>query len=286
MNLIEIKNSFVSEFESLFETKEELLSQFWMISEVVFSVSRLQFAMNPNFTPDGSKVEKFNLFCNKLKAKEPIQYILGNAYFYGESFVVNENVLIPRPETEELVEWILDDVGNYKNKILDIATGSGCIAISIKNNGEENHVEALDISEKALNVAQQNNVLVNDEVVFRKANALNLKKDNYFGDRVWDIIVSNPPYVKENEKEEMRQNVLNFEPHLALFVENNDPLLFYREIMKYAKTNLIAGGKLYFEINQYLKQEMEELALSLGFESFEVRKDFKGNYRMMCLINN
>ena len=281
MNLKYIKDKFESEFEDFFSSKEELISQFWMLSEVAFELTRIEFALNPNFTPDAFRIDTFDEYCVRLKKNEPIQYITGNAYFFGENFIVDENVLIPRPETEELVQWILDDIKAGKTNILDIATGSGCIAISIKNEQKSANVEALDISEKALEVSSKNNLLVDEMVKFHKADALQLGEDSYFKTKKWDVIVSNPPYVKENEKPEIKQNVLDFEPHLALFVEDNDPLIFYREIMKYASTTLVDGGKLYLEINQYLKKEMEELAKDLGFSKVEFRKDFRGNWRMM-----
>ena len=286
MNLKYIKDKFESEFEDFFSSKEELISQFWMLSESTFELTRIEFALNPNFSPDTFRIDTFNEYCVRLKSNEPIQYITGNAYFFGENFIVDENVLIPRPETEELVQWILDDNKKENTNILDIATGSGCIAISIKKEQSSANVEALDISEKALEISLKNNSLVNNTVKFQKADALNLISDKYFNSKKWDVIVSNPPYVKENEKPEIKQNVLDFEPHLALFVEDNDPLIFYREIIKYASTTLVDGGKLYFEINQYLKTEMEALALELGFSEIEFRKDFRGNWRMMRLVKS
>jgi|LGOV01.1.fsa_nt_gb release factor glutamine methyltransferase len=283
MKIQDIKNEFLSRFENTSTSKEELLSQFWMLSEAIFEVGRLEIALNPIFSPDSDKIEIFNTYCQRLKNNEPIQYILGHAYFYGENYIVDENVLIPRPETEELVEWILQDYNNKKINLLDIATGSGCIAISIKKDKSQSNIEAIDISEKALEIARKNNELVDNKVHFHKADALNLHADKNFNDKKWDVIISNPPYVKELEKQEMKQNVLDYEPHLALFVDDNDPLIFYREIMKYASTTLVNDGNLYFEINQNLKSEMEELALSLGFKNIEFRKDFRGNNRMMKL---
>ena len=283
MKIQDIKNEFLSRFENTSTSKEELLSQFWMLSEAIFEVGRLEIALNPIFSPDSDKIEIFNTYCQRLKNNEPIQYILGHAYFYGENYIVDENVLIPRPETEELVEWILQDYNNKKINLLDIATGSGCIAISIKKDKSQSNIEAIDISEKALEIARKNNELVDNKVHFHKADALNLHADKNFNDKKWDVIISNPPYVKELEKQEMKQNVLDYEPHLALFVDDNDPLIFYREIMEYASTTLVNDGNLYFEINQNLKSEMEELALSLGFKNIEFRKDFRGNNRMMKL---
>lgn len=286
MNLKELKDIFESEFQSFYQNRDELLSQFWMLSEDVFDISRLEFALNPNFSPDNQKIEKFNEYCKRIMSNEPIQHIIGYEYFYGEKFKVSKDVLIPRPETEELIEWIIKDNHINKTNILDIATGSGCIAITLQNELNNANVEAIDISVKALIIAKENNSISNNKVKFHKADALKINNNNHFKSVKWDVIVSNPPYVKENEKPEIKSNVLDFEPHLALFVENNDPLVFYREIMKYASTTLSKNGYLYFEINQYLKNEMEELALNLGFTNIDFKKDFRGNWRMMRIVKN
>jgi release factor glutamine methyltransferase len=281
MNLKEIRIKFEETFKKFFNSKDELTSQFWILSEEVFEVSRLQFALNPNFTPDNFRIETFNLYCDRLKKNEPIQYIIGSTYFYGEKFKLNNNVLIPRPETEELVGWVIEDFNNKEIQLLDIATGSGCIAITLQNELKKSKVEAIDISDEALYIANKNNSLVNNKVLFQKADALNLDKNESFNNKEWDIIISNPPYVKHNEKPEIKANVLEFEPHLALFVDDSDPLIFYRKIMEYALSNLTKRGCLYFEINQYLKNEMEHLASDLGFINIEFRKDFRDNWRMM-----
>ena len=283
MKLKSIKNKFESDFKNFFTSKDELLSQFWMLSEAVFEVSRLEFALNPVLVLDKEKVEKFEELAARLKNNEPIQYVIGYEYFYGEKFIVDESVLIPRPETEELIEWILDDFPNKNVRVLDIATGSGCIAISLKNNFQDSEVCALDISEKAINIAKQNNRIVNDAVLIVNADALKLGSNPFFAEKVFDVIVSNPPYVKESEKSEMKSIVMDFEPHLALFVDDDDPLIFYREIMKYSKSHLKKDGILYFEINQNLSKEMRELATDLGFNNIELKEDFRGNFRMMKL---
>lgn len=283
MKLKSIKNKFESDFKNFFTSKDELFSQFWMLSEAVFEVSRLEFALNPVLVLDKEKVEKFEELAARLKNNEPIQYVIGYEYFYGEKFIVDESVLIPRPETEELIEWILDDFPNKNVRVLDIATGSGCIAISLKNNFQDSEVCALDISEKAINIAKQNNRIVNDAVLIVNADALKLGSNPFFAEKVFDVIVSNPPYVKESEKSEMKSNVMDFEPHLALFVDDDDPLIFYREIMMYSKSHLKKDGILYFEINQNLSKEMRELATDLGFNNIELKEDFRGNFRMMKL---
>ncbi|MCK5824939.1 MAG: peptide chain release factor N(5)-glutamine methyltransferase [Ichthyobacteriaceae bacterium] len=283
MNLKEIKLQFETDLSELFEDKNELLSIFWMLSEEYFNITRLNFALDQSLSPNNNELLKFNSASVRLKNNEPIQYIIEKAYFNGLEFKVNSDVLIPRPETEELVEWITENKLSKPLDILDIATGSGCIAISTYNNFNNTNVEAIDISEGALIVAKYNNKLCNNKVKFHKADALNLKNNSYFNNKKWDIIVSNPPYVRNLEKTEIKQNVLKYEPGLALFVEDKNPLIFYKEIMLYAKQNLKPKGKLYFEINQYLPEEMKQLATEIGFNNFELKKDFKGNYRMMML---
>ena len=201
-------------------------------------------------------------------------------------FEVNKNVLIPRPETEELVEWIIerrklsfgsaqDDSG--KIKILDIGTGSGCIAISLAKNIPNASVFAIDVSEKALVTAQKNAQSNEENINFIHKNIL--ETDDL--DAQFDIIVSNPPYVRELEKVEIKKNVLDNEPHLALFVEDNDALVFYRKITELAQKNLAPNGQLFFEINQYLGKEMVELLEKMNFKSVELRKDIYGNDRMI-----
>ena len=197
-------------------------------------------------------------------------------------FEVNENTLIPRPETEELVEWIVDEQKTkdkrQKVSILDIGTGSGCIPITIKKEIPNALVSAIDVSEKALEMARKNAIDNEVEVNFILQNILESESliEKY------DIIVSNPPYVRNLEKQEIKKNVLDYEPHLALFVEDTDALLFYRKIAQLALSGLAPNGKLFFEINQYLGKETIELLENLGFKNIELRKDFVGNDRMIC----
>lgn len=210
----------------------------------------------------------------------PIQYLLGKTSFYGLDFEVNENVLIPRPETEELVDWILESqkskAESRKLKILDIGTGSGCIAVSLAKNLSDAKVFAIDVSEKALATAKKNAEINAVEITFISQNILETQD---LGQK-FDIIVSNPPYVRHLEKEEIKKNVLDNEPHLALFVEDNDALIFYRKIAELAQKNLSSSGQLYFEINQYLGKEMIELLETMNFKNVELRKDIYGNDRM------
>ena len=217
----------------------------------------------------------------ELKKEIPIQYLLGKTHFYGLEFEVNENVLIPRPETEELVEWIINENlkadRTKKIKILDIGTGSGCIAISLAKNIPNAEVYAIDVSKKAIETAKRNALYNKVEVNFILQNILETEvlKCNF------DIIVSNPPYVRNLEKEEIKKNVLDYEPHLALFVEDNDALIFYRKIAELAKKNLLENGQLYFEINQYLGKETKDLLENMDFKNIELRKDIYDNDRMI-----
>ncbi|MFC0514958.1 peptide chain release factor N(5)-glutamine methyltransferase [Mucilaginibacter angelicae] len=219
----------------------------------------------------------------ELKTGKPIQYILGTTEFYGLPFKVNPYVLIPRPETEELVEWVISGerlkAKGERFSLLDIGTGSGCIAISLKKNLADAEVSAMDISEGALQTAKENALLNEVEVNFIEADILNMEPSN--GSTKYDIIVSNPPYVTLNDKKQMHSNVTDFEPHTALFVPEYDPLIFYRAIADYALNNLIANGLLYFEINENLGKETVELLYDKGFKNIELRKDMSGRDRMV-----
>lgn len=223
--------------------------------------------------------EKQNIISivKRLQNGEPIQYILGITEFYGLDFKVSSSVLIPRPETEELVEWILLDTKQLNPHILDIGTGSGCIAIALANKMRYATVDAWDISSDALEVAQQNAIANSVSVKFSRVDVL--ARQNF--DKKFDIIVSNPPYIKESEKELMSKNVLDFEPHQALFVSNHDALIFYSRIADIAMQQLNKNGLLYFEINQARGQEVVQLLQEKSFINVELKKDISGNYRMI-----
>lgn len=202
-------------------------------------------------------------------------------------FKVNENTLIPRPETEELVDWVITSFDKQKEetqfKILDIGTGSGCISISLAKNLPETNVFALDVSKEALQTAKQNAEMNGVEVVFIHDDILNT---NFSPLAVFDVIVSNPPYVRNLEKVEIKSNVLDNEPHIALFVDNENPLQFYKAICEFAQNNLKDEGVLYFEINEYLGQEMIQLLKEFGFKSIELKKDLFGKDRMIKGMKN
>jgi release factor glutamine methyltransferase len=215
----------------------------------------------------------------RLKIHEPIQYILGKTEFFGLPFEVNSSVLVPRSETEELVEWIIESVEPGKKlRILDIGTGSGCIAIVLAKHLPGSSVSGWDVSPEALLIAEKNASRNEVSVFFEQKDVLQVSAEKM---EQFDIIVSNPPYVRDSEKELMKENVLNHEPHLALFVEDHDPLLFYRKITWLAAKRLAAGGLLFFEINRDMGKETLKLLAEKGFRGMELRKDLSGNYRML-----
>lgn len=283
MNIITLKTCFFNELKGIQEDSE-IESFFFILTEYLHHLKRIDVSLNPDFEVSEMDLEKWNVIISELKTEKPIQYITGEAWFYGYRFEVNENTLIPRPETEELVEWIIVESKNLKIQqsnnlnILDIGTGSGCIPISLKKEIPTAEVFTMDVSEKALKMARKNAVDNEVEVNFILQNILETESliEKY------DIIVSNPPYVRNLEKQEIKKNVLAYEPHLALFVEDTNALLFYRKIAELALTSLAPNGKLFFEINQYLGKETVELLENLGFKNIELRKDFVGNDRMIC----
>jgi len=243
-------------------------------------VSRLDLAMDINL-----EVENQSLILEaleKLKAQKPIQYILGETEFFGLNFKVNDSTLIPRPETEELVSWVLKMKGKSENiNVLDIGTGSGCIAISIAKHLEKANVHALDVSEKALEVAEQNAKNNGVAVNFINKDILEISNKRLENQNQFDIIVSNPPYVRHLEKTMMHANVLDNEPHLALFVDDANPLIFYKAITEFAVKNLKSGGALFFEINEYLGPEMIRLLESNNFKNIQLKQDFFKKDRMI-----
>ncbi|WOK06483.1 peptide chain release factor N(5)-glutamine methyltransferase [Imperialibacter roseus] len=214
----------------------------------------------------------------RLKNEEPVQHVVGYGWFYGRKFFVNKDVLIPRPETEELVHWIINSQKKpTKISLLDIGTGSGCIPISIKLEMPTFQCEGWDVSEPALAVARKNAGRLGAEVHFKQVNILEATIDK----GAFDIIVSNPPYVRVSEKPLMSKNVLAFDPSLALFVGDNDPLIFYKRIATLAKTGLKKEGWLYFEINEAFGPEIKDLLDSLGYSQIELRQDINGKDRMV-----
>jgi release factor glutamine methyltransferase len=280
MKIKDYRSEFIHELTPLYD-KMEAESFFYMILEKKRQMKKIDLALNRDAVFSKREIELWNEIRNKLKQFIPIQYILGKAHFFGLEFEVNEDTLIPRPETEELVDWIFSGHTNSANiKILDIGTGSGCIAIALAKNLPHASVSAIDVSEKALDVARRNAQNNNVDISFIQKNILEIADLN----EQFDIIVSNPPYVRHLEKSEIKQNVLDNEPHLALFVEDDDALIFYRKIADLAQKNLSKNGLLYFEINQYLGNETVDLLQKLPFSAIELRKDIYENDRMIKAI--
>lgn len=277
MYLKDIKSIFRKDLKALYP-ETEIDGFFYMLMEQYLGLERFTLALEPELTLSKTEEQPFFEALSQLRSGKPIQYILGKVHFMDSDFLVNEDVLIPRPETEELVAWILSDCSHEETpKILDVGTGSGCIAISLAKALPNAKVTALDISAEALGVAKEN-ARINGAHL--KLVQLDILKDVPL-EGTFDIIVSNPPYVRELEKSGMHKNVRDFEPDLALFVSDERPLMFYERIIDMAKTKLKPGGALYFEINQYLSAETQGLLQEQNFLEIELRKDFSGKDRML-----
>lgn len=257
--------------------QEEAKAIAYVLLEDIFGVKRHEVSLYPDkeIMPD----ERFGVMMEELLSHRPLQYVLGYTWFCDMKFNTREGVLIPRPETEELVEWIAAETNKPHPKILDIGTGSGAIAISLAKRIKGASVSALDVSTNALDIAIENAALNNTKVNFFLCDIL---KD--FPEGVFDIIVSNPPYVTGSEKAAMRANVLEHEPHVALFVPDEDPLKFYRRIASYAVEHLVSGGKLYFEINENYGGETAGMLRDKGFTGIRIKKDIFDKDRMICAI--
>lgn len=279
MKIREYRNKFLEQLTALYG-RAEAESFFYLTLEDFRGWKRTDLALNPDALFSDDELAQWEFVVAQLKKEIPVQYILGSAHFFGMQFKVNENVLIPRPETEELVAWILSDMqtsGLANQRILDIGTGSGCIAVSLAKNSKEAEVSAIDISDAALELATTNAAANDVRVKFSRKDILAT------GDlgQTYDIIVSNPPYVRNSEKSGIKKNVLDNEPHLALFVNDDDALIFYRKIAALAKKDLSENGRLFFEINQYLAKETMDMLETSGFSHLELRKDIYGNDRMV-----
>jgi release factor glutamine methyltransferase len=274
-------NYFNDELKGLYP-KEEIQNFIFFSFQHFLNYNRIDLIINKDNTLSESELLKFMRVVKELKNSKPIQYILGETIFYGLKFTVSPDVLIPRPETEELVDWIINSCKKHKQntplKILDIGTGSGCIPITLKHHLPNNEVHALDVSQEALNIATKNAQLNKVNVNFKLQDILILTAEDI---TKYDIIISNPPYVCRSESQYMFKNVLDFEPHLALFVEDNDALKFYKAICNYSQSNLNNGGFLYFEINEHFEKEIIKLLTDNGFQDIESKKDIRGKERMV-----
>ncbi|TPV32279.1 peptide chain release factor N(5)-glutamine methyltransferase [Paucihalobacter ruber] len=285
MTLAALQEKFHSELSSVYD-QNEVDAIFYSLADHFLQYNRLNVSINKSIELSESNSQLFSEVIERLQQHEPVQYITGVAHFYGLIFKVNQHTLIPRPETEELVDWAIKLMDKPKTnlKILDIGTGSGCIAVSLAKYLKQSKVYAIDISDQALNVARENAKLSQVDVEFVKADVFNLDFNAELFQNQFDLIISNPPYVRELEKVEMKPNVLNFEPSLALFVPDSDALRFYEAIVKLSLQNLKSGGLLIMEINQYLSKEMLHLIEIYNFELIEFKKDLFGNFRMIKAV--
>ena len=268
--------------------QEEAGSLAWLSISHVCELERAKYLSIKNDEIQDKDAEALLRILEELKTGRPLQYILGETEFYGLTFKVNPTVLIPRPETEELVDWVLIELRNLNKgteglKIIDIGTGSGCIPISIKKYLPLAEITALDISEEALNTAKYNAELNQTDMNFIQDDILDPKNEQLLNTQ-FDVIISNPPYVTFTEKEQMMPNVLEHEPHTALFVPDDDPLIFYRAIGDFAFRHLAEKGFLFLEINENLGQETLNLIKDNGFKNVELRQDLCGKNRMIMAL--
>lgn len=277
MLLSELKISFVEALQEHYPP-QEINSFFYWLTQEYLDLTRFQVALAIDKQLDSEVLSKFEQAIRRLKGYEPIQYIVGKTEFYGLEFKVNSHVLIPRPETEELVDWILQEVAKKQKplRILDIGTGSGCIAVTLAKHLPQTQVWAIDVSMDALEVARTNADLNDVKVSLLHQNVLELEKLQ----GTFDVIVSNPPYVRESERTLMQDNVLRHEPAGALWVSDEQPLIFYEKITRLASEALVPGGKLFFEINEALGTATARILKASSF-GWELRKDLFDKDRML-----
>lgn len=249
------------------------------VLESITHLSKLERLLKKEQLLSDTQTEQYNTALLQLSQGRPMQYVLGHAWFGKHCFIVDEHVLIPRPETEELVNWILAELPNSNKLVADVGTGSGCIAISLALAHPQLNIHAIDISTEALQVAQSNAQQLNATVHWHIANILDTSE--YASLPIFDVIVSNPPYIPLNELGNMSKQVVDHEPHLALFVPNNQPLLFYEALVHFSQTNLYSGGWLYAEVEQNYAQQVAQLWQQMGLQSVITKKDMHGNWRMI-----
>jgi release factor glutamine methyltransferase len=277
MILKEFRETFSKQLSATYP-KTEIDTFFFMLIEEYLGLQRIDTVLKPDFLITTDQLSLLNTALKRLQNEEPLQYILGKTEFYGLPFLVNKNTLIPRPETEELVELILKEANKFNPlQILDIGTGSGCIPITLAKKRPKATIFAMDVSKEALSIAKQNASLNNVVINFLQEDILKTE----ILPQKFDVIVSNPPYVRTLEKVAIKNNVLANEPHLALFVEDNNPLIFYDKIADLAKEHLRENGMLYFEINEYLGKEMIALVALKGFKDIQLKKDLFGKDRIL-----
>ena len=266
-----------------FYSNREIDTFFKILIDFYFDWKSTFIGLNPNYVLDSNQLQKLKFALAELELGKPIQYVTNQAFFLNNDFYVNDSVLIPRPETEELVKWVLDDINEYKIKsphLMDIGTGSGCIAISLAKANREIKLTAIDLSKEALIIAKKNASKHKVKIDFVQEDIQSLSHIN----RTFDIIVSNPPYIHPDEKKDILPNVLNHEPHMAVFTPNNDPIYFYRLIINFASKVLKSLGGLYLEINPKFLELLKSNFSSRNFSEVEVRNDIFGKPRMLKVI--
>lgn len=283
MLLIEFKNHFIDVLKDDYP-KSEIKAFFRHLTDFYFQWDPTFSILNSNHILNNEELEKLSMALIDLKKHRPLQYITNEAHFFGRTFYVNKNVLIPRPETEELVKWVLMDLNEDDDQldVLEMGTGSGCIAVSLAKEYSKFNIQALDISKTAIAVAQKNAAIHNVIIDFFQKDMRKLK--------VWskplDLIISNPPYIEPDEKKEILSNVLDYEPHLALFTPKNDPLYFYKKIIILAESSLKINGGLYFEINPKFLVELETIIKARTFKDIEVRNDIFDKNRILKAVKS
>lgn len=283
--LSDIKSYYFSKLSSLFSENEiNLMVKYLSIKRL--GMSNSDYLSSSNILLSESDLLYFNFALKRLLKNEPFQYILGDVEFYGLELNCDARALIPRPETEELVDWVIESLDRNKPlKIIDLCSGSGCIALGMKSKLSNAEVIAAELSKDAIALIEENSLKTNLSIIPIKMDVLNDDDYSNFEKKSFDCWISNPPYIPNKEKALMEQNVLEFEPHLALFVDDNDPLVFYQSIARQAKKYLKPGGLLFFEINENYSEEMKDMLFNIGFLNIELRKDLQGKARMMRAQN-
>jgi release factor glutamine methyltransferase len=277
MQLTQAEQQLAQQLSKVYEHAEAVAITNMVMQELT-GKSKSERRMAGHIELNETQLQQWEQMAAQLQQCCPVQYVIGKAWFYSMELLVNEDVLIPRPETEELVNWVLEEKPNKLSaSIMDIGTGSGCIPIAIKKNWQEANVFALDVSKAALELANKNAVLQQTAVQFMQCDIL---KQKQWPAQTFDIIISNPPYIPHKEGKLLDKNVTDWEPHLALFVPDNDPLLFYRTIAAFAKNHLNVNGSLFFECHQAYAQQVAEMLQLQGF-SAELKEDMFGNERMV-----
>jgi len=282
-------NDFLNQLTSIYERREAANITDWVFENIT-GLKRLERSLKRNVELEKDLIKQLDKCLHELLQHKPVQYVLNEVWFYKMKFYVNEDVLIPRPETEELVEWVVlevrsmrYDVRGEEFRILDVGTGSGCIAVSTKKELENTDVTGIDVSEEALKIAKKNAETLHAKINFFQIDFLNESLWNPLG--VYDVIVSNPPYIPQKEKEKLSQNVTAFEPALALFVDDSDPFIFYKKLANFAQSNLKPNGKIYVEIHEEYSEEVDKIFQAANFKT-EIREDMYGKKRMLKAIRS